>query len=178
MTEQAGRVTIQEIRQPELDAMLVRADVADQLERRVAFRRAMKQAVQRAIKRFGAKGVRIQVSGRLGGVGDAPHVSGSARAACPLHTLRADIDYGRPRRARPTASSASRCGSIAATQLGDKPGSARTERPRAAPAADRVRGTRTRQRARTTERVTAARRHRGSDRGAGRRAGRSRHEEA
>ena len=66
MTGKRVRVTIQEIRQPELDAYLVARNVADQLERRVAFRRAMKQVVGRAM-RFGAKGVRIQVSGRLGG---------------------------------------------------------------------------------------------------------------
>src|SRR5919199_83834 len=66
MTEKKVRVTIQEIRQPELDAHLVGRSVAEQLEKRVAFRRAMKQAVGRAM-RFGAKGVRVQVSGRLGG---------------------------------------------------------------------------------------------------------------
>jgi small subunit ribosomal protein S3 len=79
------RVTIQEIRQPEINAMLVARSIADQLEKRVAFRRAMKQAVQRA-QRFGAKGVRVQVSGRLGGSEMSRRV--------PLHTLRADIDYG------------------------------------------------------------------------------------
>src|SRR2546421_80115 len=64
MTGKRIRVTIQEIRQPETNAMLVARSIADQLEKRVAFRRAMKQAVQRA-QRFGAKGVRVQVSGRL-----------------------------------------------------------------------------------------------------------------
>src|SRR5919199_3877363 len=68
MTEKKVRVTIQEIRQPELDAYLVARNIADQLERRVAFRRAMKQAVGRSM-RFGAKGIRVQVSGRLGGAG-------------------------------------------------------------------------------------------------------------
>ncbi|MCC6176745.1 MAG: 30S ribosomal protein S3 [Chloroflexi bacterium] len=92
MTGKRVRVTIQEIRQPELDAYLVARSVADQLERRVAFRRAMKQAVGRAI-RFGAKGVRIQVSGRLGGA-EMSRREWEREGRVPLHTLRADIDFG------------------------------------------------------------------------------------
>lgn len=86
------RVTIQEIRQPEINAMLVARSIADQLEKRVAFRRAMKQAVQRA-QRFGAKGVRVQVSGRLGG-SEMSRREWDRWGRVPLHTLRADIDYG------------------------------------------------------------------------------------
>src|SRR5262249_58891495 len=83
---------IQEIRQPEINAMLVARSIADQLEKRVAFRRAMKQAVQRA-QRFGAKGVRVQVSGRLGG-SEMSRREWDRWGRVPLHTLRADIDYG------------------------------------------------------------------------------------
>src|SRR5215212_8983817 len=92
MTGKRVRVTIQEIRQPELDAYLVARNVADQLERRVAFRRAMKQVVGRAM-RFGAKGVRIQVSGRLGGA-EMSRREWEREGRVPLHTLRADIDFG------------------------------------------------------------------------------------
>jgi small subunit ribosomal protein S3 len=92
MTGKRIRVTIQEIRQPEINAMLVAHSIADQLEKRVAFRRAMKQAVQRA-QRFGAKGVRVQVSGRLGG-SEMSRREWDRWGRVPLHTLRADIDYG------------------------------------------------------------------------------------
>jgi small subunit ribosomal protein S3 len=92
MTGKRIRVTIQEIRQPETNAMLVARSIADQLEKRVAFRRAMKQAVQRA-QRFGAKGVRVQVSGRLGG-SEMSRREWDRWGRVPLHTLRADIDYG------------------------------------------------------------------------------------
>jgi small subunit ribosomal protein S3 len=92
MTQKRIRVTIQEIRQPEIDAFLVARSIADQLEKRVAFRRAMKQAVQRA-QRFGAKGVRVQVSGRLGG-SEMSRREWDRWGRVPLHTLRADIDYG------------------------------------------------------------------------------------
>src|SRR5215831_2969348 len=92
MTGKRVRVTIQEIRQPEINAMLVARSIADQLEKRVAFRRAMKQAVQRA-QRFGAKGVRVQVSGRLGG-SEMSRREWDRWGRVPLHTLRADIDYG------------------------------------------------------------------------------------
>jgi small subunit ribosomal protein S3 len=91
MTGKKIRVTIQEIRQPELDAYLVARNIADQLEKRVAFRRAMKQAVQRA-QRYGAKGVRVQVSGRLGG-SEMSRREWDRWGRVPLHTLRADIDF-------------------------------------------------------------------------------------
>jgi len=92
MTAKRVRVTIQEIRQPELDAYLVARSVADQLERRVAFRRAMKQSVGRSM-RFGAKGIRVQVSGRLGGA-EMSRREWEREGRVPLHTLRADIDFG------------------------------------------------------------------------------------
>ncbi|MEA2640539.1 MAG: small subunit ribosomal protein [Chloroflexota bacterium] len=86
------RITISEIRQPELNATLLAQSIADQLIRRVAFRRAMKQAVIRSM-RFGAKGVRVQVSGRLGG-SEMSRREWEREGRVPLHTLRADIDYG------------------------------------------------------------------------------------
>ena len=87
------RITISEIRQPELNATLLAQSVADQLVRRVAFRRAMKQAVGRAM-RLGAKGVRVQVAGRLGG-SEMSRREWEREGRVPLHTIRADIDYGR-----------------------------------------------------------------------------------
>jgi small subunit ribosomal protein S3 len=92
MTDKKVRVTIQEIRQPELDAYLVARSIAEQLEKRVAFRRAMKQAIGRSM-RFGAKGIRVQVSGRLGGA-EMSRREGDRDGRVPLHTLRADIDFG------------------------------------------------------------------------------------
>lgn len=86
------RVNISEIRQPELDATLVARSIADQIERRVAFRRAMKQAVTRAMQR-GAKGIKVIVSGRLGGA-EMSRREREVAGKVPLHTLRADIDYG------------------------------------------------------------------------------------
>jgi small subunit ribosomal protein S3 len=86
------RVNIQEIRTPELDAYLVARSVADQLERRVAFRRAVKQSVQRTMQR-GAQGVRIAIGGRLGGAEMSRRESDTA-GRVPRHTLRANIDYG------------------------------------------------------------------------------------
>ena len=95
LSEVAGarlRVDVEEIPVPELDATLVARNVAEQLERRIAFRRAIKQAVQRTMQR-GAEGAKIIISGRLGGA----EMSRSAKemsGRVPLHTLRADIDYG------------------------------------------------------------------------------------
>lgn len=85
-------VNIHEVRKAETDAQLVAENVAMQLERRVAFRRAMKKAVQTALK-FGAKGIRIACSGRLGG-GEMSRYEWYREGRVPLHTLRADIDYG------------------------------------------------------------------------------------
>ncbi|OMH28443.1 30S ribosomal protein S3 [Motiliproteus sp. MSK22-1] len=85
-------INIEEIRKPELDAGLVAQGVASQLERRVMFRRAMKRAVQNAM-RLGAKGIKIQVGGRLGGA-EIARSEWYREGRVPLHTLRADIDYG------------------------------------------------------------------------------------
>ncbi len=92
MTSRRVRVNINEIRQPELDAYLVARSVADQLERRVAFRRAMKQAVSRTMQR-GARGVKITVGGRLGG-SEMSRRETEKDGRVPLHTIRADIDFG------------------------------------------------------------------------------------
>jgi len=92
LTNRRVRVNIVEIRQPELDAYLVARSVADQLERRVAFRRAMKQAVTRTMQR-GARGVKIQVGGRLGG-SEMSRRETEKEGRVPLHTLRADVDFG------------------------------------------------------------------------------------
>ena len=85
-------INIQEIQRPELDAQLVAQQVCGQLERRVAFRRAMKKAMESAF-RFGAKGVKIMVSGRLGG-SEIARTEWYQDGRLPLHTLKADIDYG------------------------------------------------------------------------------------
>ena len=81
-----------EIRKPDLDAQLVAESIAQQLEKRVSFRRAMKQAMQR-VTRAGAKGVKLLVSGRLGGA-EIARSEGYHEGSIPLQTLRADIDYG------------------------------------------------------------------------------------
>lgn len=85
-------INIAEIKQPDMDSTLVAENIAAQLERRIAFRRAMKQAVGRTM-RMGAKGIKIMVSGRLGGAEIARKES-YREGSIPLHTLRADIDYG------------------------------------------------------------------------------------
>jgi len=85
------QINIEEVRKPELDAQLVADSVAGQLERRVMFRRAMKRAVQNAM-RLGAGGIKIQVSGRLGGA-EIARTEWYREGRVPLHTLRADIDY-------------------------------------------------------------------------------------
>ena len=94
LTKQMGvpvHINIEEIRKPELDGMLVAQSVAQQLERRVMFRRAMKRAVQNTM-RAGAKGIKVEVSGRLGGA-EIARTEWYREGRVPLHTLRADIDY-------------------------------------------------------------------------------------
>jgi len=91
-TDKRIRLNIEEIRVPELDAYLVARSVADQLERRVAFRRAMKQGVQRTMQR-GALGCRVKIGGRLGG-SEMSRSEQEMQGRVPLHTLRADIDFG------------------------------------------------------------------------------------
>ena len=85
-------IDIQEVRKPEIDAQLVAENVANQLERRVAFRRAMKRAVQSSL-RFGALGIKVICAGRLGGA-EIARTEWYREGRVPLHTLRADIDYG------------------------------------------------------------------------------------
>ena len=85
-------INIEEIRKPELDATLVAENIAQQLERRIMFRRAMKRAVTNAM-RLGAQGVKVRVSGRLNGA-DIARAEWYHEGRVPLHTLRADIDYG------------------------------------------------------------------------------------
>ncbi len=85
-------VNIAEIKQAELDATLVAENIAAQLEKRIAFRRAMKQSVTRTI-RMGAKGIKVMVGGRLGGA-EIARTESYREGSIPLHTLRADIDYG------------------------------------------------------------------------------------
>jgi small subunit ribosomal protein S3 len=93
MTQGEVHLNIVEIRKPEIDAQLIAENIAQQLERRVAFRRAMKRAVQSAM-RLGAQGIRINCSGRLGG-SEIARVEWYREGRVPLHTLRADVDFGR-----------------------------------------------------------------------------------
>ncbi len=86
------QINVEEIRKPELDAQLVAESVAQQLERRIMFRRAMKRAVQNTMRR-GAEGIKINVAGRLGGA-EIARSEWYREGRVPLHTLRADIDYG------------------------------------------------------------------------------------
>ncbi|MEM7462384.1 MAG: 30S ribosomal protein S3 [Pseudomonadota bacterium] len=92
MTASEVHINIVEVRKPELDATIVAQSIAQQLERRVAFRRAMKRSVQSAM-RLGALGIRINCSGRLGGA-EIARMEWYREGRVPLHTLRADIDYG------------------------------------------------------------------------------------
>ncbi len=92
MTGKNININIQEIKRPELDAQIVAENVAQQLEKRISFRRAMKQTVQRTM-RVGALGMKIAISGRLGGA-EIARTEWYAEGKVPLHTLRADIDYG------------------------------------------------------------------------------------
>ena len=92
LTKKSVVVNVEEIKVPDLDAQLVAENVASQLERRVTFRRAMKQVIQRTM-RMGAKGIKTQVAGRLGGA-DMARTEGYSEGSIPLQTLRADIDYG------------------------------------------------------------------------------------
>jgi small subunit ribosomal protein S3 len=91
LTGKSISVNVMEISHPELDARLVAQNIVDQLEKRIAFRRAMKQSIMRTM-RAGARGVKVQVSGRLGGA-EIARTEHNADGKVPLHTLRADIDY-------------------------------------------------------------------------------------
>jgi small subunit ribosomal protein S3 len=92
MTKAETHLNIVEVRKPETDATLIAQSIAQQLERRIAFRRAMKRAVQSAM-RLGAEGIRINCSGRLGGA-EIARMEWYREGRVPLHTLRADVDYG------------------------------------------------------------------------------------
>jgi len=92
LTHRESYINIHEVRRPDLDGQLVSENVALQLERRVAFRRAMKESVSRAM-RMGAQGVKIQCAGRLGG-GEIARTEWYREGRVPLHTLRADVNYG------------------------------------------------------------------------------------
>ena len=92
LTEKRIHINIVEIKKVDLDARLVAENIARQLESRISFRRAQKQAIQRTM-RAGAKGIKTQVSGRLGGA-DIARAEHYSEGTVPLHTLRADIDYG------------------------------------------------------------------------------------
>jgi small subunit ribosomal protein S3 len=85
-------VNVQEIRTPETDAQLVAESIAQQIEKRISYKRAMRQAIFRA-NRMGAKGIKVRIAGRLGG-SEMARVDGDKSGKVPLHTLRADIDYG------------------------------------------------------------------------------------
>ena len=97
-------LNIVEVRKPEIDAKLVAENIAQQLQRRVTFRRAMKRAVQAAM-RLGAQGIRVNCGGRLGGA-EIARSEWYREGRVPLHTLRANIDFGAPPRRRPTAPAA------------------------------------------------------------------------
>ena len=92
MTDSSIDINIVEIKTPDMNAILVAENIASQLERRIAFRRAMKQCVTRTM-RMGAKGIKVQVGGRLGGA-EIARSETYREGSVPLHTLRADIDYG------------------------------------------------------------------------------------
>ena len=91
LTDRSIHINIIEIKKPDLDAKLVGESIARQLEARIAFRRAQRQAIQRS-RRAGAKGIKVQISGRLNGA-DMARREWSTEGTVPLHTLRADIDY-------------------------------------------------------------------------------------
>ena len=92
LTGKSVSVNVVEVKKPDLDAQLVAENIAAQLEKRISFRRAMKQAIQRTMK-AGAKGIKTKVSGRLGGA-EIARAEGYHEGSIPLQTLRADIDYG------------------------------------------------------------------------------------
>jgi small subunit ribosomal protein S3 len=134
LTNKKVKLEIKEILQPELDGMLLAQNVAGQLERRIAFRKAIKQSIQRTIK-AGAKGVKIQVSGRLGG-SEMSRTEWDKEGRIPLGTLRADISYGVVHARTTYGRIGVKAWVYRGEQLGERPGTARTEprAPRRAPA--------------------------------------------
>jgi small subunit ribosomal protein S3 len=125
LTNKKVKLEIKEILQPELDGVLVAQNVAGQLERRIAFRKAVKQAIQRSIK-AGAKGVKVQVSGRLGG-SEMSRREWDREGRIPLGTLRADISYGVVHAHTTYGRIGVKAWIYRGEQLADRPGSARTE---------------------------------------------------
>ncbi len=150
LTDKKVKLEIKEILQPELDAMLVAQNVAGQLERRIAFRKVIKQSIQRTIK-AGAKGVKVQVSGRLGG-SEMSRTEWDKEGRIPLGTLRADISYGVVHARTTYGRIGVKVWIYRGEQLGELPGAARTE-PREA---RRGRGTRGRAAATAGSSGTAA----------------------
>ena len=142
LTNKKVKLEIKEILQPELDGMLLAQNVAGQLERRIAFRKAIKQSIQRTIK-AGAKGVKIQVSGRLGG-SEMSRTEWDKEGRIPLGTLRADISYGVVHAHTTYGRIGVKAWVYRGEQLGERPGSARTEPrpPRRGTAPARTRSTR------------------------------------
>jgi small subunit ribosomal protein S3 len=141
LTDKKVKLEIKEILQPELDGVLVAQNVASQLERRIAFRKAIKQTIQRTIK-AGAKGVRIQVAGRLGG-SEMSRTEWDREGRIPLGTLRADISYGMVHARTTYGRIGVKVWIYRGEQLAELPGSARTEpRERARPASRATRSTR------------------------------------
>jgi small subunit ribosomal protein S3 len=125
LTNKKVKLEIKEILQPELDGMLVAQNVAGQLERRIAFRKAIKQSIQRTIK-AGAKGVKIQVAGRLGG-SEMSRSEWDREGRIPLGTLRADISYGVVHAHTTYGRIGVKAWVYRGDTLGEAPGSARTE---------------------------------------------------
>ncbi|WP_027339534.1 30S ribosomal protein S3 [Halonatronum saccharophilum] len=93
MTGKKVQVNVVEVKKPDQDAQLVAENIAEQLVNRISFRRAMKQAIKRAMKSRGVEGIKVECAGRLGGA-DMARTEGYSEGSVPLHTLRADIDYG------------------------------------------------------------------------------------
>ncbi|PRX26211.1 SSU ribosomal protein S3P [Orenia metallireducens] len=93
MTSKQVQVNVVEVKNPDQDAQLVAENIAEQIENRVSFRRAMKQSIGRAMRQRGVEGIKVLCSGRLGGA-DMARTEGYSEGSVPLHTLRADIDYG------------------------------------------------------------------------------------
>jgi len=154
LTDKKVKLEIKEILQPELDGMLLAQNVAGQLERRIAFRKAIKQSIQRTIK-AGAKGVKIQVSGRLGG-SEMSRTEWDKEGRIPLGTLRADISYGVVHAHTTYGRIGVKAWVYRGEQLGDRPGSARTEPRSARRAAPARGGRRTPSRAAEAEATTRA----------------------
>jgi small subunit ribosomal protein S3 len=149
LTDKKVKLEIKEILQPELDGVLVAQNVASQLERRIAFRKAIKQTIQRTIK-AGAKGVKIQVSGRLGG-SEMSRTEWDREGRIPLGTLRADISYGVVHARTTYGRIGVKVWIYRGEQLAERPGSARTE-----PREPRARTPRTRGRAAASPTPAAA----------------------